>query len=105
MFLVTVILKSTPHVLQFHFDKYADGEKMLNRYAEADPLLSIDDNYGSKSLIDIQEIAGVFLTDLSREMAAHEAVEVEKHRKDIRVNKRMQAEQQSGIVAPRMMSN
>lgn len=107
MNLITVILKSSPHVLQFHFDKYADADSVINHYNESAGFLSVDDDYGSKGMVDIREIAGILLTDLSREMSAHEAVEIEKHRKDIRVGKKMQSEQNSGLAIPRntMISN
>lgn len=105
MNLITVLLKVSPHVVQFHFDKYADAEKVLNKYGalfnEATSLLSIDDDYGSKAIINSHDIAGMFLTDLEREMKAHADVEIEKHRKDIRVGKKMQSEQNSGLALPR----
>lgn len=106
MNLITIILKSSPHVLQFHFDKYADAEKAM-RGSSLEGYFTYSDDYGSKAVVSSDEIAGIFLTDLSREMSAHEAVEIEKHRKDIRVGKKMQAEQNSGLAIPRnsMISN
>lgn len=106
MNLITIILKSSPHVLQFHFDKYADAEICMREIVLKANKLDIDgvilrDDYGSMAAIVKDEIAGIFITDLIREMSAHEAVEVEKHRKDIRVGKKMQAEQNSGLAIPR----
>ncbi len=103
MNLVTVFLKVSPQVLQFHFDKYADA------LSARDALLSgglIEDDYGSKAKILVSEIAGIVITDLSREMRAHEEVDCEKMRKDMRVQRVMQAEQSSGIAMPRhLMGN
>lgn len=103
MNLVTVILKSSPHVLQFHYDKYVDAVKAKTKLAAEGV---IEDDYGSQATVIIGEIAGVFLTDLYREMTAQELIEVEKHRKDISVGKKMQAEANSGIAMPRgLMGN
>lgn len=99
MNLVTIILKSSPHVLQFHFDKYSDAERAMNR--TNDDRAEISDDYGSKASIIMSEVAGVFLTDLRREMEASEIVELEKHRKDIRIGKKMQSEQNAGLAMPR----
>lgn len=100
MNLVTIIFKNSQHCVQLHYDKYADSEKAMTQLRTAG-FSNIDDDYGCKARINTDDVSAVFLTDLDREMAAHEEVEISKHRKDIRVTKTIQREQQSGVIAPR----
>lgn len=103
MNLVTAFLKVSPQVLQFHFDKYDDAVKAKKKLIDGG---MIEDDYGSQATVLVLEIAGVVITDLAREMLAHERVDCEKMRKDMRVQKVMQAEQSSTIAMPRhLMGN
>ena len=102
MNLITVILKTSPHCLQFHYDKYDDALQAHKKFIQSsNPTILIEDEYGAYASIAQDQIAATFITDLTREMLAHEEVEVAKHRKDIRISKNMQREQQSGVITPR----
>lgn len=98
MNLVTVFLKVNPQVLQFHFDKYEDAVKAKKSLSECG---LVGDDYGGQATLMVEEIAGIVITDMAREMSAHERVDCEKMRKDVRVQKVMQAEQNSGLAMPR----
>lgn len=98
MNLVTAFLKVSPQVLQFHFDKYSDAVKAKEKLCNEGV---IEDDYGSQAIIITSEIVGIVITDLSREMKAHELVDCEKMRKDMRVQKVMQAEQSTSLAMPR----
>lgn len=93
MHILTILLKSNPQVLQFHFDHYKDADKVLAAYrlggGFSDGLFKVDDDYGSKSATKEGDIAGIFITDLNREMKAHEAVELAKYSKDYQVQKKV----------------
>lgn len=98
MNLVTVFFKANPQVLQFHFDKYTDAVKALSAQQDATPVsIFIVDDYGSQARILYEDVAAIAITDLDREMVAHEAVDLFKTRKDLRVQKTIQREAQSGI--------
>ena len=102
MNLITVILKSSPHCLQFHYDKYDDAVKAHKKFIQStNPTIQVEDDYGACASIAHDQIAATFITDLTREMLAHEEVEIAKHRKDIRISKTMQREQASGVIQPR----
>lgn len=90
MYLLTIILKQTPQLLQFHFKQFKDADEVLKRSSAAGaPLaLRIDDDYGSVALVVMGDISGIFITDLDKEMAAHEVVDLAKLRKDLRVQKK-----------------
>ena len=98
---LTIILTHSPHPLQFHFDKYADGEKAL-RLCSTDTIgpVLIHDDYNCQAAIDSDAIAATILTDVEQEMKAHEQLEIEKIRKDIRLNKKANAEASSGLAIP-----
>lgn len=78
MNLVTAFLKVSPQVLQFHFDKYSDALMARDRLSSVG---LIEDDYGSQATIMVSEIAGIVITDMRREMKAHEDVDCEKMRK------------------------
>jgi len=110
MIIVTLVLKDTPHALQMHFDAYADADKILTAYnnlrASVQPentTFKIDDNYGSKCAVDLHSIRGMFITDLAQENKAREVIELESHRKDLRIRNKLTAEQTSSIVQPKQL--
>ena len=102
MILLTVLLKHSPHVIQLHFNSHKDAEKRLNVFnsAPTGDLTPLDDDYGCFALIERHEVAGVFLTDLEREMAAHHDVDVCKHKKDMKVAKTMQHDPATRLLTP-----
>ena len=132
MNIVTVLFKTNPQILVFHFDKYADAVKIRKLYLDRELLVSpafekkrnegyddpatavqnsdlyapipIEDDYGSMAAVNFSEIAAITITDVSREMKAHEEVDCEKHRKDIRVNRTMNAEQPK-LAIPQVRQN
>jgi hypothetical protein len=104
MFLLTVILKQSPHCLQFHFDTLAAAESAPTVQGE---LTIIDDDYGQSAEITTDQIASSSINDLEKTMAAQEIIDIEKFRKDMRVAKRQQQEQSGLLTAarPNIVSN
>lgn len=100
MYLITIILKSAPHVLQFHFDHFKDAEKTLVPPDISGPALSIQDAYGSKAYVVHSEIAGIFLTNLDKEMEAQEKVELAKMNKDFKLRKKLAENSTSRLMVP-----
>jgi hypothetical protein len=102
MITLTIILTHSPHPLQFHFDKYADGEKALGLCGGDRPhsAVRIHDDYNCLADIRPEAIAAAILTDVEQEMKAYEQVELEKIRKDVRLNKKANAEVGSGLQIP-----
>jgi hypothetical protein len=101
MHLVTVLLKTSAQLFQFHYNQFKDADKVMKDYEASDiGLLEIGDDYGGKALIAINEIAGIILTDLDKEMVAQEAVEWAKYQKDIKLQKKVQESPGSRILQP-----
>ena len=90
MFLLTVILESTPQLLQFHYDERHKADHALDKLDEPSSKIEIVDDYGSRALIITKGIAGIFVTDLDREIDASEIVEAEKMKSQMRVQKKVQ---------------
>jgi hypothetical protein len=107
MYLVTILLKTSSHLFQFHYDNFKDADKVrlykddISRLVESSSdFLTVEDSYGSKASIRIDEIAGIILTDLDREMIAQEAVEWSKYQKDIKLQKKVQESPAARILQP-----
>ncbi len=99
--LVTILLRTSQQLFQFHYDQFKDADKIVKNYEEADiGILSVEDDYGSKAAIILTEIAGIILTDLDREMVAQEAVEWAKVQKDIKLQKKIQESPGARILQP-----
>lgn len=105
MFLVTVILKSTPQILQFHFNELKTAKNAMRADNETDGVTLINDSYGSEAQILRAEIAGMFLTDLDREIEASEQVETAKLAAQMRSQRKAQEQAQSKIKAPFASAN
>lgn len=45
MYIVTVLLKTSPHLLQFHFDQFKDANAAMNKAFGNE----VEDDYGSKA--------------------------------------------------------
>src|SRR5579862_7626863 len=100
MILITVILRGTVQLLQFHFKQFKDADKVLAGFSATDDMVKIHDDYNSKAIICKTEIAGIFLTDLSAEMDAHEIVDLAKTKKDLRVRKRQMEDPAMRLMLP-----
>lgn len=105
MYLITVILQHTQQLLQFHFKQFKDADKVIKKMSIKNEswetgALDIEDDYGSIGCIAKAAIAGVFLTDLSLEMEAHEIVDMAKLRKDLRVQKKRMEDPALRIMVP-----
>lgn len=100
MFIVTIILKSTPQLLQFNFDTLDNALTHYSSYDELSSQFAISDDYGSSAIVKTGEIAGVFMTDLDREMEAAEKNEMSKIKKDINIRKKLQQDPAARILMP-----
>lgn len=91
MYIVTVLVKSSQQLWQFHYNQFKDADKVMKNFENSDiGLHNIEDDFGGRALIEINEIAGLILTDVDREMVAHEVVEWAKIQKDIKLQKKVQ---------------
>ena len=73
MHIISFMFKSNQQVMQFHYDLEADARKHFEKTKDwnaTDRAIEIVDNYGSRAVIRIDDIAGVFMTDLSKEADA-----------------------------------
>lgn len=100
MILITVILKTSSQVIQFHFDQFKDADAVLKRFKEDSADEFIEDDYGSKAYIVNEEIAGIFLTDLERELEANEKCQMAKIQLDIRIQKKIQQDPGARLLMP-----
>jgi len=92
MYLITCILRTSQQVLQFHFDQFKDADRFIKSECvpNSPAVVKIEDDYGCKSLIRTEEIAGIFLTDLDKEMEAQEKVQWAKVQNDMKIQKKAQ---------------
>lgn len=99
MYLITVLLKQSQQLFQFHYNNFKDANTVLTNYGTVYPksfdsvenhFLNVEDDYGGKAAISMPEIAGIILTDVDREMEAQKAVDWAKIGKDIKLQKRVQ---------------
>lgn len=104
MFLVTVILKSSQHVLQFHFNELKTANAQIDKYDSKDASIVIEDSFGSRGNLVRSEISAMFLTDLDREMDAAEIVDLARYKKDMKVQTKL-SNQNPSILTPRRGSN
>jgi hypothetical protein len=67
------MFRSNPQVMQFHYDVEDRARKQFAKAKNWEPSLraaEIEDDYNSEAIIRIDDIAGIFLTDVAKEMVA-----------------------------------
>jgi hypothetical protein len=87
MHIVTVIIKNSPHLLQFHFDHFAQADKAMRQSSTG--ATTMEDDYGSKCNLNPEDVSAIFITDLDKEFEASEKVELAKVARDNRIRKKV----------------
>lgn len=67
------MFRSNPQVMQFHYDVEDRARKQFTKsknWSPNDRTAEIEDDYNSQAVIRIDDIAGIFLTDVAKEMVA-----------------------------------
>ena len=73
MWIISFMFRSNPQIMQFHYDVEDRARKQFEKaknWSPHDRAVVIDDDYNSEAAIRIDDIAGIFLTDVAREMVA-----------------------------------
>lgn len=91
MYIVTVLFKNTEHVVEFNYNKFADGDSIVSAWkgdklgGEVAPVMEIEDDFGSKARFRMSEISAVILCDLDRQLEAIKSNQLSKARTEIKV--------------------
>lgn len=73
MWIISFMFRSNPQVMQFHYDVEERARKQFIKakdWSPHDRTAEIEDDYNSQAAIRIDDIAGIFLTDVAKEMVA-----------------------------------
>lgn len=73
MWIISFMFRSNPQVMQFHYDDSERAKKQFSKAKNWSPnerAAEIEDDYNSHAVIRIDDIAGIFLTDVAKEMVA-----------------------------------
>lgn len=73
MWIISFMFRSNPQVMQFHYDVEERARKQFAKaknWSPHDRAAEIEDDYNSEAVIRIDDIAGIFLTDVAKEMVA-----------------------------------
>lgn len=90
--LVNIIFKNSPVQLGLTFKGYKRAEEAMKLvHIGAPEMLSLEDDFGCKALLDLLTVAGVVLNDVDKEIARGVEVRIEN---DLVLNKRIEAERQ-----------
>ena len=107
MYLITLTLRQNNHTPQFHYDQFKDADSVLKRYdVQSVEAFVVEDDYGSgKAVVSPADIAGIFLTELDREMAAQEIAQMAKIQSDLRLRKKVSQDPSARLMVPNVAGN
>jgi hypothetical protein len=77
MHIISFMFRTNPQVMQFHYDTKDHAERQYDKTKNWNPgslAVEVEDDYGSTAVIRLEDISGVFMTDFSKEMVAHQKV-------------------------------
>jgi hypothetical protein len=101
MHIISFMFRDNPQVMQFHYDLEGNARKEYDKllsWNSADKVVVMGDDYGSNAVVRIDDLVGVFLTDISKEMVAHQKTRTNQLKAEM--NAQREAQKSSGNIVP-----